>query len=76
MLQPASKTQTDPVQRKREVYLLVRQLKAGFLQVAWCGLVYRLYGYAEASRQPWIKRLVAGGNLLLRVLTGGRINSS
>ncbi|MDD3368823.1 MAG: glycosyltransferase family 2 protein [Lachnospiraceae bacterium] len=70
-----NKTGLDNAGRKKEVYLLQKELQESKWNTAWCKLVYQVYENAEKSGRNGNKKLV---NLLSRVLfhvTGKRICS-
>ena len=70
-----NKTGLDNAARKREIYLLQKEIGVSRLNTAWCRLVYKAYKRAEETGKDGTKRL---GNLLSKVLfhvTGKRICS-
>ena len=70
-----NKTGLDNAKRKKEIYLMQKELGKSRANTAWCKLVYRTYEKSEKTGKTKAKRFV---NLLSRILfhiTGKRICS-
>lgn len=70
-----NKTGLDNAARKKEIYLLQKELGESKINAAWCGFVYRVYEKSEKTGKETAKKAV---NILSRVLfhlTGKRICS-
>ena len=60
-----NKTGQDNAKRKKEVWLLQKELGTGALNVKWCEHVYKKYVYAEEKNLPGVKKRM---DFLSRVL--------
>ncbi len=70
-----NKTGLDNAARKREIYLLQKEIKASKMNTAWCHFVYKVYIRSEETGKAGTKKIV---NILSRILfhiTGKRICS-
>ena len=70
-----NKTGLDNAARKREIYLLQKEIGVSRLNTAWCHLVYKVYKKSEEKGKTTTKKIV---NLFSRVLfhvTGKRVCS-
>ena len=70
-----NKTGLDNAARKKEIYLLQKEIGASHINTSWCHFVYNVYNKSEKNGKTTMKKIV---NLLSRVLfhvTGKRICS-
>lgn len=70
-----NKTGLDNAERKKEIYLLQKEIAVSKLNTTWCYLVYKLYLIAEGKSNGKIKTIVSKVNRALFHITNGRICS-
>lgn len=70
-----NKTGLDNASRKKEIYLMQKELGISRANTAWCKLVYKVYEKAEETGKTGMKRLVGWMSRVLFHVTGKRICS-
>jgi len=70
-----NKTGLDNASRKKEIYLMQKELGISPLNTAWCGIVYRTYEKAERTGKNGGKRFVGWMSRVLFHVTGKRVCS-
>lgn len=70
-----NKTGLDNASRKKEIYMLQRELGISKANTEWCRLVWKGYQYAEKTGHARIKKLMNWGSRFLFHITNKRICS-
>lgn len=68
-----NKTGQDNAKRKKEVYLLQRELETGRLNISWCRHVWKKYEEAEKKNSPSIKKRMDFYSKILFHISGKKI---
>ncbi len=70
-----NKTGADNTARKKEVYLLQKEIKANACNRLWCRLVYRVYAQCEKKKKIGCKPIIKWLNKALFHVSGKRVCS-
>ena len=70
-----NKTGLNNASRKKEIYLMQKELGISKANTAWCHFVYRVYEKAEKKGKPGMKPFVDWMSRVLFHVTGKRICS-
>lgn len=70
-----NKTGLDNAKRKKEIYLMQKDINVSAWNTAWCFLVFKGYEIAEKKNKMWIKNVLGVVSRLLFHITNKRICS-
>ena len=70
-----NKTGLDNAKRKKEIYLMQKELQVSKANTVWCYIVYLLYQKAEDTGRDYLKKAANWGSKVLFHLTNKRVCS-